>query len=104
MGTLDRDHCGKFSTVKLPDGSYKRFLLDRDSHFLTVSSMVTGLPPIPDLPFDPGLLELAEEEADFFRVLTGIKDDEELKQHIVDVSAKAYKVSGSLAHQNWAMS
>lgn len=65
--------------------------------------MVTGPPKIPDLPLDPGLLQLDEEEANFFRVLTGIKNDEELKQHIVDITAKAYKVSGLLTDQNWAL-
>ncbi len=58
--------------------------------------MVTNGPvSIPDLPLDPGLLKLQEEEADFFKALTGIHDDKELNQHIVDIAAKAYKVSSS---------
>lgn len=61
--------------------------------------MATGTVPqrIPDLPLDPGLLELGEEEVNFFTVLTGIKNDEELKEHIVDVTAKAYGVGSFLS-------
>ncbi|KAJ3574693.1 hypothetical protein NP233_g1602 [Leucocoprinus birnbaumii] len=43
-------------------------------------------------PLEPGALELTEEEAAFMKTLTGIQDVEELKRHIVDVQAKAYKV------------
>jgi hypothetical protein len=33
------------------------------------------------------------DDAAFFKKVTGIHDDEALKQHILDVQAKAYKVT-----------
>jgi hypothetical protein len=41
---------------------------------------------------DPNLYNLQPEEAAFFKQLTGINDDELLKQHIIQVQAKAYEV------------
>lgn len=42
---------------------------------------------------DTSFYSLEDEELEFFRTLTGITDEEELKVHIVDVQAKAYQVS-----------
>lgn len=57
--------------------------------------MASSLPVI-DLekipPLDPGLLKLNQAEAAFFKASTGIQDDDELKNHIIDVQTKAYKV------------
>ena len=41
---------------------------------------------------DPTRLNLNEQEARFFKSLTGIEDDEELKKHIIQVQTKAYGV------------
>ena len=41
---------------------------------------------------DPNLYNLQPQEAAFFKQLTGIHDDESLKQHIIQVQAKAYEV------------
>jgi hypothetical protein len=38
------------------------------------------------------LYDIRPEEAAFFKQQTGIQDDELLKQHIIQVQAKAYKV------------
>ncbi|KAJ3573129.1 hypothetical protein NP233_g2621 [Leucocoprinus birnbaumii] len=43
-------------------------------------------------PLDPGLLNLNQDEFTFFKALTGIKDDDEVKKHIIDVQEKAYQV------------
>ncbi|KAL0954797.1 hypothetical protein HGRIS_003744 [Hohenbuehelia grisea] len=43
---------------------------------------------------DPSFYNLEEDEADFFKTQTGIEDDEELKEHILAVQAKAYKIYG----------
>ncbi|KAF5359217.1 hypothetical protein D9756_003137 [Leucocoprinus leucothites] len=43
------------------------------------------------LPFDPSFLELRDEETEFLKSWTGITNEEELRTHIVDVSAKAYE-------------
>ncbi|KAF9446313.1 hypothetical protein P691DRAFT_708866 [Macrolepiota fuliginosa MF-IS2] len=53
--------------------------------------MATGRREIAKLFPDPSLLVLEKEEAEFFRALTGIKNDGELKEHISNVSAKAYE-------------
>ena len=42
-------------------------------------------------PLDPTLLNLEEDEATFFKLLTGIQDEEELKKHIIHVQGKAYQ-------------
>ena len=41
---------------------------------------------------DPSFLSLDSEELTFFSDWTGIKDEEELKKHIISVQAKAYAV------------
>ena len=41
---------------------------------------------------DERLYDLTDEECSFFKQQTGIQDDDELKAHIVQVQAKAYKV------------
>jgi hypothetical protein len=48
---------------------------------------------LPDLPWDPSFLSLTEDEKKFFELWTGITDEEELRKHIIDVAARAYKVS-----------
>ncbi|KAG1862055.1 hypothetical protein DFJ58DRAFT_700601 [Suillus subalutaceus] len=42
---------------------------------------------------DQSLYNLHPEDATFYKELTGIEDDEALKQHILDVQAEAYKVA-----------
>lgn len=42
---------------------------------------------------DTSLYNLSPEQAAFFKTQTGIDDDEELKRHILEVQAKAYKAS-----------
>ncbi|KAG1880093.1 hypothetical protein F4604DRAFT_517966 [Suillus subluteus] len=46
--------------------------------------------PMPKL--DPNLYRLSSEEAAFFKAQIGIDDDEDLKRHILEVQAKAYKI------------
>jgi hypothetical protein len=41
---------------------------------------------------DESLYNLTDEERAFFKQQTGIQDDDELKAHIVQVQAEAYKV------------
>ena len=41
---------------------------------------------------DERLYDLTDEERSFFKQQTGIRDDDELKAHIIDVQAEAYKV------------
>ena len=41
---------------------------------------------------DPNLYELNEEQSKFYKQLTGIDDDEEMKQHILAVQREAYEV------------
>jgi hypothetical protein len=41
---------------------------------------------------DPNLYSLQPHETAFFKQLTGIYDDELLKQHIIEVQTRAYKV------------
>ncbi|KAF9007611.1 hypothetical protein BDQ17DRAFT_1238084 [Cyathus striatus] len=45
-------------------------------------------------PLDESLYSLNDEESSFYKTLTGIQDDEELKHHIIDVQTKAYQVYG----------
>lgn len=47
-------------------------------------------------PLDENLYNLRPKDAAFYKELTGIEDDAALKQHILDVQAKAYKVSRPL--------
>ncbi|KAG2142473.1 hypothetical protein DEU56DRAFT_794667 [Suillus clintonianus] len=44
-------------------------------------------------PLDESLYGLRPQDAVFFKKLTGIEDDAVLKQHILDIQAKAYKVA-----------
>ena len=48
----------------------------------------------PDLrpKLDPGYYDLQPDELAFFQHLTGISDQDALKQHILNVQAKAYEV------------
>ncbi|TFK75138.1 hypothetical protein BDN72DRAFT_559978 [Pluteus cervinus] len=48
----------------------------------------------PFLPLDESLYALGDVEKAFFKELTGIQDEDELKQHIITVQAKAYSVYG----------
>lgn len=43
-------------------------------------------------PLDPALLELAEDEAAFFKAQTGLTDDGALRAHILAVQRKAFAV------------
>lgn len=43
-------------------------------------------------PLDPSFYKLADDEAAFYKAMTGIQDAEELKRHILSVQAKAYDV------------
>ena len=45
------------------------------------------------LPLDPSIYNLDEEERSFFKAQTGIQDDDELRDHILEVQAEAYAVS-----------
>jgi hypothetical protein len=42
---------------------------------------------------DPNSLILTKDDLKFFRPWTGITNEEELREHIVDVAVRAYKVS-----------
>ena len=44
------------------------------------------------MPLDPSLYKLEDDAAAFFKQVTGIHDDEELKQHILRVQTEAYNV------------
>ena len=48
------------------------------------------------LPLDDTLLELDSEEETFLKLETDIQDTEELRKHIIEVQADAYKVSPSI--------
>ena len=45
-----------------------------------------------DRPLDESLYNPTENSASFFKTLTRISDDEELKRHIIAVQTEAYKV------------
>jgi len=55
--------------------------------------MVGERRPIAQLPLDPNSLILTKDDLKFFRPWTGITNEEELREHIVDVAVRAYKVS-----------
>jgi hypothetical protein len=55
--------------------------------------MVGECRPIIQLPLDVNALSLTEDEEKFFRLWTGITNEKELREHIIDVAARAYKVS-----------
>ncbi|KAF4596469.1 hypothetical protein EYR40_007833 [Pleurotus pulmonarius] len=42
-------------------------------------------------PLDPSFYKLDDDEATFFKAMTGIQDAQELKRHILGVQAKAYE-------------
>ena len=44
-------------------------------------------------PLDPSIYNLDEEQRVFFKEQTGIQDDNELRDHILQVQAEAYAVS-----------
>jgi len=44
------------------------------------------------LALDERFYDLTDEECAFFKQQTGIQDDDELKTHILQVQAEAYKV------------
>lgn len=44
---------------------------------------------------DTSLYSLSPKQAEFFKAQTGINDNEDLKKHILEVQAKAYKASCS---------
>jgi SAM-dependent methyltransferase len=44
-------------------------------------------------PLDESLYDLRPQDAAFFKEITGIEDDTALKQHILDIQAKAYKIA-----------
>jgi hypothetical protein len=46
---------------------------------------------------DPKYYRLKPGELAFFQQLTGVEDEQELKQHILDIQAKAYEVGIRLA-------
>jgi hypothetical protein len=49
--------------------------------------------PRPNIPaLDERLYDLTDEERFFLKQQTGIQDDDELKAHILQVQAEAYKV------------
>ena len=54
----------------------------------------------PDMALDERLYDLSDEESSFFKQQTGIQDDDELKAHIIQVQASAYKVCNREARQS----
>ncbi|KAJ3574692.1 hypothetical protein NP233_g1603 [Leucocoprinus birnbaumii] len=67
--------------------------------------MTSNLPVFNKIPpLDEGLYDLKQEEVGFFKTLTGIQDDDELKRHIIDVQTKAYQVMcyACIRHFNFA--
>ena len=54
----------------------------------------------PDMTLDERLYDLTNEERSFFRQQTGIQDEDELKAHIVQVQAEAYKVCNCESRQS----
>ena len=60
---------------------------------LQIPSLAMSLAdPKKRLPLDISLYSLQGDQLEFFRTTTGIQDEEELKQHILYVQAKAYEV------------
>ena len=51
--------------------------------------------PYEHLDLDPSIYNPSKESVDFFKKVTGISDDDELKQHIIDVQKDAWHVSSS---------
>ena len=50
--------------------------------------------PALNLPLNEKFYDLGEDEIAFYKALTGIASDDELKQHIISVQREAYTVSG----------
>ena len=48
--------------------------------------------PYKNLTLDPSLYEPTPEAVDFFKKVTGISDDDELKQHVLAVQKEAWEV------------
>ena len=44
---------------------------------------------------DPSVFQLSDTESEFLKQQTGISDDQELRKHILQVQAEAWKVSFS---------
>ena len=61
------------------------------SHSATVFPPSVASSPVTP-PLDPSFYNLDEEESSFLKTQTGIKDDQELKRHILEVQAEAYAV------------
>ena len=55
-----------------------------------INFSITSIPAL-----DTSLYSLTSEQAAFFKTQIGIDDDKELKRHILEIQAKAYKVSYS---------
>ena len=49
-------------------------------------------PALSDSKLDEHLYSLSEEERAFLKEQTGIQDDDELKAHVLQLQAEAYKV------------
>jgi hypothetical protein len=49
-------------------------------------------PALPGSKLDEHLYSLSEEERAFLKEQTGIQDDDELKAHVLQLQAEAYKV------------
>ena len=45
-----------------------------------------------DIPLSAKFLNLDDDERTFFKITTGINDDEELRRHIIEAQAKAFAV------------
>ncbi|XP_006455459.1 hypothetical protein AGABI2DRAFT_75738 [Agaricus bisporus var. bisporus H97] len=53
-------------------------------------------------PLDPTLLHLNEQDAEFFKSQTRIRDDDALKNHIIEVQRKAYEIHHYRCIQNFS--
>ena len=56
---------------------------------------------LPHLKLDPNLYNPQPHEVEFFKAQTGIKDDEELKAHVISVQKEAWEVSSLVQVQEW---
>jgi len=59
---------------------------------MSVDTPAQQNPTQPSHALDEHFYYLTDEERTFFKQQTGIQDDEELKAHILEVQAEAYKV------------
>jgi len=62
------------------------------STIMSVNTPAQQNPTQPSHALDERCYYLTDEERTFFKQQTGIQDDEELKAHILEVQAEAYKV------------